>query len=439
MAKIQSHSIFKRTKNGKKLPYYYCRFLYTDGTEKTISTKKTNKDAAREFVSQLIINESEKEERISIEMEKALLRKQREELEAEKHQMESLRSRIDRELSIPTMAEYDGFFIYGGKWCKLKDSQGKSVSERHCLDRVSLFKNHVLPFWKEYRISEVTAASIADFRIYLHTEKHLEGKTINASLTTLKEILIDAVLNEYIQSIPMIQRFSAKSKGKGILTSFEKTKLFPADWEKVWCRTVRNTVTGPNKQDLILRERDKFIYAINLFSYDTGCRMGECQALKLKKIDFKNMTVLIDSAHDNRCRRTNDRTKTGIVRQIPLTRRCLDIISILIKDRDPDAYIFSYDGIVPIEKNSISNGMYRALHRIGISEEERRRRNVSFHSYRYMYNSDLMEGGVGKEITQKVTGHVTDEMTLKYLKISDFSKVRNVIEKRTILEQHELH
>jgi len=112
------------------------------------------------------------------------------------------------------MAGYDGFFIYGGKWCKLKESQGKSVSERHCLDRGSIFKNHVLPFWKEYRISEVTAASISDFRIYLHTEKHLAGKTINDSLTTLKEILIDAVLNGYIQSIPMIQRFQLNQRGK---------------------------------------------------------------------------------------------------------------------------------------------------------------------------------------------------------------------------------
>ncbi|MFA6282305.1 MAG: phage integrase SAM-like domain-containing protein, partial [Candidatus Omnitrophota bacterium] len=302
MAEIKSYSIFKRTSKGKKLPNYYCRFIYTDGIEKTLCSKETSKAAARDYAQQTIKDEAEKTERLSIEAEKIILEKQKEEIESEKQRLETLRLTIEKELSIPTIADYEGFFKWGGKWCELKESRGINISKRHCLDREGCFKNHVLPFWGEYRVSEIDAANIADFRIHMNKDKNLSGNSINKALGALNEILIDAVLNKYISSVPLIQRFSQKSAEKGILNAIEKMKLFPDDWEFVWCRPIRvSKKTGPNREDIELRERDRIMYAINVFAYDTGCRLGECQAVKVGKVDLKNMTVKIDAAHDNRC------------------------------------------------------------------------------------------------------------------------------------------
>lgn len=430
MSQIKAYSIFKRKRNGKKLPSYYCRFIYADGTEKTVSTKKTIKEAARGFADQYIKDEAEKTERLSLEAEKFLLQREREEIEAERLRLEDLRLKIEKELNIPTIAEYENFFIYGGRWCELKESRGISISKRHCLDRQSSYKNHIIPFWGEYRLSEIDAAKIAEFRIHLNKDKNLKGNTINKALGTLNEILTDGVLNKYIPSLPMIQRYSQKSAGKGILNTIEKVKLFPDDWEKVWCREVRETRTGPNRQDAELRDRDRIIYGINRFSYDTGARLGECQAIRVNKIDFKNMTVKIDSAHDNRCRITNERTKTGIIRTIPLTQKCIEIITELIKGRNENDYVFSIDGTRPLEAKAIQDGMQKALERIGISDTQRRELGISFHTYRYMYNSDMIQGGASVEETQKMTGHTTKSMTSHYLKISELDRLRDIIENR---------
>ncbi len=109
MAEIKSTSIFKRKKNGKKLPFYYCRFIYDNGTVRTISTKKTTKDTARDYINELIQLESEKNQRLSIEQEKTLIEKQRQELEDEKVRLESLRHLIEKELNIPTVSGETSF------------------------------------------------------------------------------------------------------------------------------------------------------------------------------------------------------------------------------------------------------------------------------------------------------------------------------------------
>jgi integrase len=65
---------------------------------------------------------------------------------------------------------------------------------------------------------------------------------------------------------------------------------------------------------------------------------------------------------------------------------------------------------------------------IGIGEAERRRRNLSFHSWRHWLNSQLIEAHVAPEKIRAVTGHSSSEMTMLYYhaQTSEMADVRAV-------------
>ena len=76
--------------------------------------------------------------------------------------------------------------------------------------------------------------------------------------------------------------------------------------------------------------------------------------------------------------------------------------------------MFSTDGGVrPIYDKSIANELYTALSRIGITPEERKLRNVSFHSWRHFYNS-LLRGRIADAKLRRLTGHLSPSMTERY-------------------------
>jgi integrase len=68
----------------------------------------------------------------------------------------------------------------------------------------------------------------------------------------------------------------------------------------------------------------------------------------------------------------------------------------------------------PCDYKVITRGLYRALAQIGISDAERRRRCLSFHSWRHWLNSQLIEAHVPAEKIRMLTGHSSSEMTLLY-------------------------
>jgi integrase len=61
---------------------------------------------------------------------------------------------------------------------------------------------------------------------------------------------------------------------------------------------------------------------------------------------------------------------------------------------------------------AIHDSFYRALAAKGIKEEEREKRNITFHSWRHFLNSQLLVNGVNEAKTRKITGHSTAAMTL---------------------------
>ncbi|MDI9424744.1 MAG: tyrosine-type recombinase/integrase, partial [Spirochaetota bacterium] len=51
-------------------------------------------------------------------------------------------------------------------------------------------------------------------------------------------------------------------------------------------------------------------------------------------------------------------------------------------------------------------------------ERERVRRNLTFHSWRHLFNSILVNARIPAEKIRTITGHLTPEMTAHYFKLS---------------------
>jgi integrase len=70
------------------------------------------------------------------------------------------------------------------------------------------------------------------------------------------------------------------------------------------------------------------------------------------------------------------------------------------------------------------------LREIGFSEEERKTRNITFHSWRHFFNTTLRASNVPDSKLQELTGHKTDSMTAHYTQfdIGDFKDVRRLQE-----------
>jgi|GEM_PF-3082873 len=109
-------------------------------------------------------------------------------------------------------------------------------------------------------------------------------------------------------------------------------------------------------------------------------------------------------------------TKTGKVRVVPLLGGIREEL-IKLAEFNPhgkDGFIFY--GLVPekpMDTHFLLDGLKDALAKIGISEEERARRNIVFHSWRH-YFATKMRSKLDPSFVKRATGHSTDAMLEHY-------------------------
>ena len=150
-------------------------------------------------------------------------------------------------------------------------------------------------------------------------------------------------------------------------------------------------------------------------------RQGECLALRIEDIHEGYITV----AHswDSRYEGLKP-TKTKRIREIPITSKTAKWLARITAGRC-EGFVFSTDGGErPIYYKIITRAFYEALGKIGITENERRRRCLNFHSLRHFFNS-TMRGKIPDPLLRQLTGHSTEAMTEHYshFRLEDFKPI----------------
>jgi len=175
-----------------------------------------------------------------------------------------------------------------------------------------------------------------------------------------------------------------------ILTPDEFKKLFPVNWSSVWEKEI--------------------VYKANLLAACSGLRIGELRGLRGEDI-FDNY---IHVHGQYLIKKYVDHTKTKADRTIPISAVMRKMLDDLILNNGK-GYVFSVDGgKTPITNDWLNKGFNRALKNIGISYEEKLKRNLSFHAWRHFLNTLLLTSNVSIKKVQNVTGHKSLKMTDRY-------------------------
>jgi integrase len=303
-------------------------------------------------------------------------------------------------------------------YVKSRHARGADISRRYVESMRGYLQNHILPYFSDRKLQKISASMIEKWIMDLRDKSGKDGgplspTTVNRCFTCFKIMLKEAVRLEYLHKSPAlgITQLREKPEKRSILTIEEVRELFQDDEiDRVWNGDLRH-------------------YTLNLLAATTGMRLGEVQALQVQHVHEEYITVLFswDKKYGLR------EPKWGSQREIPIPSRSSTKLAELIAlspFQEPNDFVFfGKDRKTPMRDKTISGALYNALQTIRISEDERRERYITFHSWRHFYNS-LMRGKIHDAKLRRLTGHKTLEMTERYthFNLEDFKDVVRIQE-----------
>ena len=280
-------------------------------------------------------------------------------------------------------------------YIRMKRLRGERITKKNIDQNRSYLDNHIVPALGSEVLGVMTPAKIEAFLLTLREEKNLANKTINNVLSCIRVLTAEAVRGGYIESDPAksVRPLLAKQTERGMLTSEEVRKLFldPEKW------------------------RSPVVYAINLAAATTGARLGELRGIKARCV--QQGRIVIDGVYREGEGYIERDTKTGAsgLRIIPIPKITWTVLSDILQDREPEAFVFSLDGgKKPIGANVATRALQDALEKCGVmTAVERSERHITFHSWRHFFNS-MLRGKISDTDLRQVTGHTTGAMTDHY-------------------------
>lgn len=303
------------------------------------------------------------------------------------------------------------FFIWGK--CPIVTetlARGGRYSRTFCENNRMCIDKHIIPKFGKYQLSAITPALInrwlMDLPNSVVTEKHkkpLAKGTCNKQLNLLRQILDKAVEQNLIDTNPArkVKPYIVKRNPYGAYTVDEMKKIF----------------MDPDKFN------NEISYNATLLSATTGMRLGEIRALRRENVLPEK--ILVNHNYDVNYGLKG--TKSENNREIPITQEMYSKILTLAPD---EGYIFSLDdGNTPVSPDFITDSFYKQMRKaLGITEKERKKRKLTFHSWRHFMNTRLIAAGIQGEVTRAIIGHEDESMTHHYLHLTttDMERVMDV-------------
>jgi integrase len=285
-----------------------------------------------------------------------------------------------------------GFWDRCGRYAQGRIVRGKSISSGTLEIADANTKNHLIPMWGDMNLSTLTMAKIDSWIIQLHGRKSLNPATINKLLQTLRIILTEAVKDGLIPHNPSrdVKPLKERPEPRGVLTLGELQRLFTLD--DVW--------------------PDDTHFAINLLAAGTGMRMGEIRGLGISAVTEGRIEIIRSWEQGHGFKEP----KCGSCRTLPLCEGISDLLNRFSSTRKPEDLLFygKRGKAVPVSKSVVEKYFNNGLTRIGISEEERRARRLSFHSYRHTLITILRAAGVLDSKVYYIAGHQPTEIQDRY-------------------------
>ena len=383
MKQREPYTLFPRKMKSGKTVWYY-RTYDNDQRTTARSTGQRTKSAARTFVTELL-----KQNRL-VPQKNPLFR---------------------------------DYFADWWTWDKCRYVRGKRVkgariSPGYVENCRAFLDHHIMPNFGNKRISAISVKMIEDWQMSLLEKPSNRGTplsptSVNHILRTLKTMFKEAVrIGDFaFDPTAAVQFLRENRKEKSFLNPDEIHELFDqSKMQQIWNADLRH-------------------FTINLLAASSGMRMGEIQALQIKFVYDGYLHI----EHSWAKKHGLSDPKYGAKRDVPVPSKTLGSLKDLIHlspYQEPEDFVFwGIHGKKPVDQKTIDEALYDALSKIGISEEDRVQRNVTFHSWRHFFNTYFRTKIPDVKLMQ-LTGHRTRRMADHYthFKLDDFRDVLEIQE-----------
>ena len=276
-----------------------------------------------------------------------------------------------------------GFWDRSSRYAQGRIAREKAISDGTLDIAKTNTKNHLIPRWGDLKLQAITAGGIDAWVIELHNNSEFKSATINKLLQTLRIILGQAAKDGIISYNPAkdVEPLKEHPVERGAFTLPELQKLFVS--QDIW--------------------PDETHWTINLLAVATGMRMGEIRGLGIGAIGSRHIDI---------CRSWEQgygfkEPKRGSSRTLPVCELLADALSRIALMHRPEDILFygRHTKKLPLSKSVIEKYFREALPKIGISDEARKTRALTFHSYRHSVITILRATGVHDSKVHHVAGH----------------------------------
>jgi integrase len=236
----------------------------------------------------------------------------------------------------------------------------------------------LIPAFGKMRVDAIT-----EFTVRTHIKRRLDKGaapgTINRELATLKHLLRDAVKAKDLKAIPCQVVMLSEPPGRIVVLSDE-------DCDKLLQAAVMAS--------------DPDLWVFVAVGLNTAMRHREILRMRWDQIDWTRQRVFVPVA------------KAGM-REQPMTPQLIEMLTKERSQRDPnEEWIFpnrnSATRVLPY-RDAVSDGFRRAVIRAGMDPRE-----VTPHVMRHTAITRLVEAGVDLPTIQRISGHKTLAMVLRY-------------------------
>jgi integrase len=251
---------------------------------------------------------------------------------------------------------------------------------------------HAKPFFKNKPIRDVTTRDIEQYRIHLRSKP---DEYASSTIIKIMYAVIGPIREAYrlgdLPYDPTKGTFSFRhtriEKKRGCFHEKEIKALLALDWGD---------------------HRYKTAFKLAALC---GMRLGEIKALQ--RIDVCDGHLIVRHSWSNSTGLKG--TKNGKERIAPLAYNLLEDLNKL--DRTcftmGDLLFHGKDRMKPLSSRAIEQALYSAMEQIGISKEERIKRNLVFHSLRHFANTYLLQSMIPENV-RLIMGHSSQAMTERY-------------------------
>lgn len=189
-----------------------------------------------------------------------------------------------------------------------------ALSETYLEKLQMTVRTHLMPFFENFRLSQITPSNVKQYRLYMLQERKLSYKTVNDACAVLKMITDNAILDNMIVNSPL----------RGIKPLMKN----PSPREAFTTEDARKVLAFPWKE-----EGWRFF---SFFAALTGMRLAEIHAVRRENV--KDTYIDLQDQYLNGKLRP---LKTKTSRKVPLCKELHDIIEKRIRE-SPNGYAF-YD------------------------------------------------------------------------------------------------